>query len=752
MAVHILGIRHHGVGSADHVLKRLGEIKPDLILVEGPPEISELLSLVGNPDFVPPVAIMLYNEKNVTHSIFYPYAEFSPEWIAAKYASENKVPISAIDLPASIAFTIRKGEGDLLSGQNQDEEDIDEDVNENIEIVNHIDPLSYLAKVSKFSSGEAWWDHQFEHISDNASALEQFDATMECMQALRESDVPSALDSENVVREAYMRHLIRYHQTQMYADIAVICGAWHGPSLLDIDKYEKEDKKLIKNLPKSKIKISSSWIPWTNGRLGRQSGYGAGIVNPGWYEHQWYQREDMEMKWLIKAALAFREEGIDVSSAHILESYALSHSMAKLRGHSRISYTDLNDSIQTVMCDGEKIVYELINRKLNVDEKIGTIPSDLGNVPLHQDFSSLVKSLRLKLSAMPKSLDLDLRKPMDLKRSIFFHRLEILGIGWASKKTARTKGTFKEKWDLVWIPEMEIQIIERAHYGNSILTATESYVQSIIVNEKRISFLIQLIQDTIPAELFACVNSLLAKINDETTISNDIKDLMKGLPSLIHISRYGDVRNTDAQEISKLCNRLFQKISIGISSACYGLDEDNSNEMFELISQLDKSLKLLKSDSIQTTWQSNLRDIMDKDGVNMVIKGCTIRLLFDKDAISQEELSKCLLFYLSSNQDAFDVAYWIEGFLRGSGLILLYDHKIWNQLYQWVDGIGYDSFLELLPVLRRAFSKFPFGERRRIGEKAKSGIVLESQTVESHTSDFDHDRAIQIIPFIEKYL
>ena len=38
MAVHLLGIRHHGPGSARHVREALEELGPDIILIEGPPE------------------------------------------------------------------------------------------------------------------------------------------------------------------------------------------------------------------------------------------------------------------------------------------------------------------------------------------------------------------------------------------------------------------------------------------------------------------------------------------------------------------------------------------------------------------------------------------------------------------------------------------------------------------------------------------------------------------------------------------
>ncbi|MFV0540535.1 MAG: DUF5682 family protein [Aestuariibaculum sp.] len=749
MAVHILGIRHHGVGSATYVRQRLQQLKPDMVLVEGAPEITEVISVIGHKELVPPAAIMLYNENNAKQSTFYPFAEYSPEWVAIAYANQTKTPVRAIDLPARISFAISKAE----NGNKKDTDSQDKALEEANILEYHRDPLDYLAQIAGFESGEAWWDYQFETHRNNTSTEEQFEAVTLAMQSLREQNIPTSLDKENVWREAYMRYLIRHAQNEMYSNIVVVCGAWHAPALMDLKAHEKEDNKILKSLPKSKVKVALSWIPWTNSRLSRFSGYGAGITNPGWYEHLWQNSENSELQWLTRAAEKFRNEHIDVSTAHVLETYKLSFSLAQLRNHSVVTYKDLDDAIKTVMCDGEHVLYQLIHKQLTVNEKIGSIPSDLPKVPLQQDFDNTVKTLRLKLSAMPKVMDLDLRKPLDLKRSIFFHQLEILSITWITKQVVRTKGTFKESWELIWNPEMQIQLIDKAHYGNSVEMAAEAYIREMVHSEKQISVLIGLIENIIPAELFNTMGGLLNKISDESSISSDIQDVMLGLPKLIHISRYGDVRNTDLQQIDYLCHRLFYKIAVSLANACYGLDEEHSNSMFGLIGQLDKSLKLLQDDTIKVTWQKTLENIMEKDGVHMVIKGCTIRLLFDQNIFSEEALSKLLTFYLSPNQNAFDVAYWLEGFLRGSGLILIYDNKIWNLIYNWVTHIEQKQFLELIPVLRRAFSKFPFAERRRIGEKAKQGIInIDIEKIEDTETYFDAETALEVLPFIEKYL
>ncbi|MEL6988018.1 MAG: DUF5682 family protein, partial [Bacteroidota bacterium] len=207
--INILGIRHHGMGSARRVRERLDELQPDLILIEGPPEISEMLGMIGVEGLQPPVALMIYNEKNPKQSTFYPFAKFSPEWVAAKYANENGIPVRAMDLPAAISFKKQDLERETSQAEKEvSEVDIDETSTEAIlqqVKVSKRDPLSYLAEIAGFRDGEAWWEYQFE-TNQSSNAEDHFKAVQLTMQALREEGVESSLDEENIDREIYMRH------------------------------------------------------------------------------------------------------------------------------------------------------------------------------------------------------------------------------------------------------------------------------------------------------------------------------------------------------------------------------------------------------------------------------------------------------------------------------------------------------------------------------------------------------------------
>ena len=58
MDLSVLGIRHHGPGSARSVLAELIRARPELVLIEGPTEGTPLIPLVADPAMVPPVALL----------------------------------------------------------------------------------------------------------------------------------------------------------------------------------------------------------------------------------------------------------------------------------------------------------------------------------------------------------------------------------------------------------------------------------------------------------------------------------------------------------------------------------------------------------------------------------------------------------------------------------------------------------------------------------------------------------------------
>jgi hypothetical protein len=97
----LLGVRHHGPGSARAVRAALEAARPAVVLIEGPPEADALIPLAADPGLRPPVALLAHAVDEPGRSAFWPFAEFSPEWVAIRWALEQGVPARFIDLPAT---------------------------------------------------------------------------------------------------------------------------------------------------------------------------------------------------------------------------------------------------------------------------------------------------------------------------------------------------------------------------------------------------------------------------------------------------------------------------------------------------------------------------------------------------------------------------------------------------------------------------------------------------------------------------
>lgn len=733
--VTILGIRHHGVGSAQQVKAMLEQLQPDCILIEGAPEITPLLSFIGNENLVPPVAIMLHDVAMPQRYTFYPFVAYSPEWVAANYAYKHQIPISGMDMPA-IYFLDEEKESETTP------------VEQGPKFFE--DPLLQFAKISGYDSIDDWWDYYFENGNTAQTPQQHFDAVHLSMDIVRKETIEER--KETLIREAFMRQQISAAINKMHQNIVVVCGAYHRPALLEIDKYAKVDAKLLKQLPKSKVKIRASWIPWTNDRMAKFSGYGAGISAPAWYHHLWKNKKEITTTWLVRTANKFRKKNIDISSAHIIEAQRLSYTLAALRGKHCVGLQELNDATLSVMCLGDAAIFNLIKYDLLVENKIGKLPDDIPKLPIQEDFELSIKKLRLPIADYEKLIELDLRKEQDLRKSEFLHRLALLNNPFATLMLSKSKGTFKESWNLCYSPSVEIALIDQSYLGNTIENACTQFIKTEVKEASSILHLATILHQLIPASLFDVFNDVLKAVEDQATLSNDIIDLLKALDPMIAIIRYGNVRKTDTAALGSIVANLVVKATIGLPNACYGLDEDKSMEIGSLIHTAFQKIKLLEDDYLSEAFQNACLIIFQKANYHPIINGSVGRLVVDNDMQEISKIQAAISFHLSANQLPEDVAYWLQGFLYKSGSILLYDEKLWNLLYDWVAQLATADFDILLPFLRRTFSTFEYAERRSIGQKAKHGLSAITAGEMLQEYEFDEVNALKIIPTITKLM
>jgi hypothetical protein len=741
MSIHILGIRHHGPGSARRVRSFLERVKPDIVLVEGPPEADEILQWVGNAGLKPPVSILVYQPDNPQRAVFYPFAEFSPEWQAIKYAQEKHIPVKFMDLPMYHHFELNKQQEEAPSSVNNERAAIVPAAN-----VVRRNPIAHLAAAAGFADEENWWEQMFEYRQNEE---EVFEAINEGMAALR-SDLNLPYDREEQLREAWMRKTIRQAEKEMFTEIAVICGAWHAPALINMPKA-KEDNDLLKGL--SKVKTAVTWVPWTYNRLSYNSGYGAGINSPGWYEHNWNHPNDDGTRWMALVAKLFRQQQKDISVAHVLEAVRLSNALAALRQLPKAGLEELNEATLSVLCNGEDILMQLINDELIVSDKIGEVPADIPRPPLQTDIEKLQRKLRLPQTADFKDYVLDLRKDTDLERSIFLHRLEILGINWGHEsQVTSNKGTFKEQWRLQWIPELSIDIIEKGNWGNTVEEAATNFLKDEVTKADSLAEVCRLLEKTIPSELDGAIGVLIQQINNMAAASGDVVQLMTVIPGLVRTSRYGNVRKTDADTVRGIIDGMITRICISLPAACVAVAEDAAAELVKLCGQINDAILLLQSDPLTKAWIQTLGHIANNNNTSPIIGGYATRLLSDHRVLVDSALIQAFGLAMSAANPPATSAAWLEGFLKGSGTLLLVDNDLWGVVYNWMQQLDEETFTQLLPLLRRTFAGFSKPERKKLGEKAKHGAVSNTGNGASAEAGLNDEQAVKGIPVVMQML
>lgn len=725
--IHLLGIRHHGPGSCRNILQALERIRPDLILLEGPAEAEALMTFIADEQMKPPVALLGYQPDVPQNAVFYPFADFSPEWQALRYALLEKVALRFFDLPLahSLAFTTEE-EDDREQGEPQ---------------LSSRDPFDWLAQAAGYPDGEAWWNMNIEQRKDNTDI---FEAVKEAVQALREA-LPEHTSHRDLIREAWMRRMIRAAQKEPFERIAVICGAWHVPALENMPKV-KDDNELLKGL--AKVKVECTWIPWTYDRLTFRSGYGAGIDSPGWYDYLWRYPNDDGTLWVSHIADLLRKKNMDISVAHVIETVRLAQATAALRGMPAPTLDEYNEAVTTVMGFGDDMLLQLIKESLVVGNRLGSVPDGVPKVPLLLDVERLQKRLRVPFTAEIKEMTLDLRKETDLERSLFFHRLALLDIDWAKPEAATGKGTFKERWTLYHKPEQIVCIIEKAIWGNTVEEAVQKYISNRMAGITHIPELTHLLDRVIPANLPKLVEAMTIQLDRLSAASTDIVEMMEAVPDLVNIVRYGDVRHLDFSQVGNMLRAMIARILAGGLLVCINIDEEAAGQLLEHLSATDYAVATLDDDELTGMWYEFVQQIRNSSSAHPLLSGYATRILNDKGKISPEEMQRTLSFYSSVGNAPSDVAYWFEGFLRASGAVLLLDDKLWQLVNNWICGLSDENFMELLPVIRRTFSNFSPAERRKLGEKAKNYEVNGTQVRRIDDTSCNDDEAARVIPLL----
>lgn len=744
--VHVFGVRHLSPGGAWHLRATLDAVRPKVVLVEAPADAVTVVADLTRSGTRPPVAILAYTDSVPVRTIVYPLATYSPEYQALVWAKENRARVEFIDLPSDIFLGLQDVELERLAKQrDKAEQETQEDADAPQEPTDPEPPAdrpkspawrpeperSVYDRIAE-RAGEAdydtYWERRFEH---NLSPGAYRQAAFALGEALRDEPDPPVWRAENLVREAYMRRRIREVLAEGVRpeQVVAIVGAFHAP-VLGPDLPAMTDGELAK-LRRRPSKLTL--MPYSYFKLSSQSGYGAGNHAPAYFEMVWEQLNggglpDLPHRYLAEVVRHLRGAGTHRSTAEVIEGVRLARTLAALHDGSAPTLADLQDAAVTLVGHGERAVVSEALAHVNVGTAIGELPKGVSRTSIQEDFDRQMARLKLEKykKTVAEELTLDLRENrhvksaeaafLDLNRSTFFHRLRVLGVGFAKPlPTGQQAATWAERWKLQWEPESEIALVEAVLLGETVELATGFRFGQLLEAAAGIDAAADVVKDACQCGLARSMDQARKRLQELAAVSSDLRAIAHAAWQLSQVVRIGDVRKIDPSPLLPLVDELFVQGALALHGAA-ACDNKAAQDLVGAVDQLNW-VSLNHSDRVEgELWVRQLRRLSDADDRNPLLSGYACAVLLERGLTATEDLAREVSRRLSPGIPADLGAGWFEGLSKRNRSALLARQPLWAELAGYVQSLDDDQFKRAIVFLRRAFGPFAPHQKRQVCE------------------------------------
>ena len=721
----LFGIRHLSPAGAWHLLQKLEEVRPRLVLIEGPSDLTEVMADLVHPRTVPPVAILAYTQEAPVRSILYPLAEYSPEYQAIRWAHQNGAACRFIDLPSGV-FLARRESGSPEGGAEA-----------------AFDPYRALDQAAGEDGHETFWERALEHTTaPEAYHLGAASFGRE-LRALNESQGGGPHDAaENQLREAHMRRMIEDAMAEGYApgEMVVVTGAYH---LTGLQSAAPMTQKELAALPREGV--SFTLMPYSYYRLSSRSGYGAGNRAPAYYELLWrgLRRGEPDYAargYLIRVARQLRKAGNPASSASVIEGTRLARELAALRGSGAPALRDLRDAAVTCLGEGSFAAVSQGVAQAEIGARIGSLPEGVSRTSIQEDFYRQLRTLKLEKyrDVTLQELALDLRENrsvksresafLDLNRSFFLHRLRVLGVSFGlQQQVDQDSATWAEQWLLRWSPEAEIELVESALKGDTIPQAASFRMKERVEEAAGVADIAGVLEDAFACGMPRAVEYATGALQGMAVDAASLEELATTAQRLSHVVQYGGLRQLDPAPLVPILQQIYLRCCLILSSCCT-CDNNAAGGVVESMERINAA-QLAHDFLDPQSWISALRDIAQWDHLNTRLSGFAAAILLERSAMTAAELGLEVSRRLSRGTPAELGAGWFQGLASRNRYALIARLSLWQSLSDYLDGLDEEEFKRALVFLRRAFADFTAREKDSIGENLGEIWGLNQQQV-----------------------
>ena len=788
--VHLVPIRHHSPACALALSALLEEVRPATVLIEGPVEYADLLPSLQDPRTVPPVALLSLGERTAS---YYPLAEFSPEWVALRWAGEHGAEAVFIDRSARL-----REDDDPRSDTRGDARG---GVARTLQAERYLArsrSLDALARRLGCRDHDEVWEHLFEDraTADIRSWRDFFSDTLAWAGLARLDVEREVLDTDGThAREAVMAASLRRHLPESSAStgadgkgfeapaapVAVVTGGFHTMALLDCLDATEHAAWLPEAQPQPG---GPAWlIRYDYARLDALRGYGAGMPSPGLWQRAWRARTGagplagsgtgsrrakrrtaqtapesaaaaraFAITVVIDVATALRGLGEPLGTAQVLATVEQAMRLAALRGRAWPGRCDILDALTSCLVKDET------GLSGNLGAAVASVlaASDVGEVPEGIATPPLVRQVRDRLRAARFIIDdsvehrvsLDTsRRPRHRERRELLARLRFVGSGFAHQISGADlvsgtgMGQFLEEWVYSWTPMVEAALVRMAQEAPDLDVLVRTRLAQRLTGELNAEALVALVSELAVMGLGTEAGDVCDRLENSLGRLSDLGELVEALHRLAGlIESTSRLRLNDAgARIRSILHRGDAMIARCVSDLVGLEDQEATGAVDALISVRDLIIRSAGDDERADEaaqgagFGAVLREIevlrRHRDAAASLV-GCATGIAASVRVLSEEEAVHAVLTHLAVGADPARAADFIVGLVRTAPDVLLRSPDAVEAVTGALTRLDDRAFVAALPDLRRAFTTLRPMETHRL-----AGMV--AQLVGTAASDLD---------------
>ena len=783
--VHLVPVRHHSPACALALSALLEEVHPATVLIEGPVEYAALLPSLQDPRTVPPVALLSLGERTAS---YYPLAEFSPEWVALRWAGQHGAEAAFIDRSACL----------------RDDDDPRDDARG--AVARTLQAERYLARSRSLDAlarrlgcrdHDEVWEHLFEDraTTDIRSWRGFFSDTLAWSGLARLDVEREVLDADGThAREAVMSAALRRHllvaaspgagekgTVTPAAPVVVVTGGFHTMALLDCLDATEHAAWLPEPQPQPG---GPAWlIRYDFARLDALRGYGAGMPSPGLWQRAWRARTGASpvegggagpqrasrrtampvpepagaarafaTTVVIDVATALRELGEPLGTAQVLATVEQAMRLAALRGRAWPGRCDILDALTSCLVKDETGLSGNLGAAVAsvlAASDVGEVPDGIATPPLVRQVRDRLRAARFIIDdAVEHRVSLDTsRRPRHRERRELLARLRFVGSGFAHQISGADlvagtgMGQFLEEWVYSWTPMVEAALVRAAQEAPDLDVLVRTRLAERLTGELSAGSLATLVSELAVMGLVAEAGDVCDRLENSLGQVSGLGELVEALHRLAGLIESTSRLCLDhaAARIRSILHRGDAMIARRVSDLV-GLEGQEALQAVDaLISVRDLIIRSAADDERMgeaaqgAGFGAVLRQIevlrRSRDAAAVLV-GCATGIAASVRALSQEEAVCAVVTHLAVGADPARAADFIVGLVRSAPDVLLHSPDAVEAVTGALTDLDDRAFVAALPDLRRAFTALRPVETHRLAE-------MVAQLIGAAASDLD---------------